>query len=396
MVVGVLMARGTRHRAITTILAVLLLCAPILVSGCSSGDASLDPAVGASSTGGESAGSRTDAGDGDLLQAEMQAWHDTSDLVGVTAAVATAEDTWAGAVGVDGAGQPLVPDTAMGIGSVTKTVTAAEVMLLAERGLVDLDAPVTDYVTVPFDAQGATVRQLLGMRSGFPDPTDAVFAAASRDPQRAWTTQDWYAVTDVDEPGSGREVDRYRYNNLNYIVLTELIEAVTDAPYAVAVRQDLLDPAGVPRVWVQDEEKPEPPVAVGVDDPDLPLVDPGGPWLPSRTLASSGAGAGSLAADAASVAAWGLAVYGGQILHPRSVQAMTTTSDIYGYGLGTMVGEDSDGRPVVGHDGDMVVYTSVLMVWPADGIAVAVLSPQGADKPLGSLAEQLFHAWSER
>lgn len=165
--------------------------------------------------------------------------------------VATAEDTWAGAVGVDGAGQPLVPDTAMGIGSVTKTVTAAEVMLLAERGLVDLDAPVTDYVTVPFDTQGATVRQLLGMRSGFPDPTEAVFAAASRDPQRAWTTQDWYAVTDVDEPGSGREVDRYRYNNLNYIVLTEPIEAVTDAPYAVAVRQDLLGPAGVPRVWVQ-------------------------------------------------------------------------------------------------------------------------------------------------
>jgi D-alanyl-D-alanine carboxypeptidase len=49
----------------------------------------------------------------------------------------------------------------MSTGSITKTFTAAEVLVLADRGLVDLDAPVTDYVELPFDAAGATVRQVL-------------------------------------------------------------------------------------------------------------------------------------------------------------------------------------------------------------------------------------------
>jgi len=42
------------------------------------------------------------------------------------------------------------------VGSITKTITAPDVMVLAERGLVDLDAQVTDYVDLPFDAAGLT------------------------------------------------------------------------------------------------------------------------------------------------------------------------------------------------------------------------------------------------
>lgn len=328
-------------------------------------------------------------------QETLDDWLAGSDLVGVSAAIASPEGTWAGAAGSDGSGEPLVPQAAMGIGSITKTFTAAEVLLLAERGFVDLDAPIDDYLDLTFDTQGATVRQLLGMRSGFPDPTDAVFLAASQDQQHVWTTQDWYALADPDEPGVGRQVDRFTYNNLNYIALSDLIEAVTGQSYADALHDDLLDPAGLERIWVQDDDKPEPPVAVGVDDPDLPLVDAAGPWLPSRAISSAGAGAGSIAADAPTVAAWGLALYAGSLLDPASVQAMTTTSDIYGYGLGTGVAEDADGNLVVGHDGDVVVYTSMLTVWPDQQIAVAVLSPQGADRPLDSLVDTLHQAWTQ-
>jgi CubicO group peptidase (beta-lactamase class C family) len=77
------------------------------------------------------------------------------------------QGSWAGATGVDGAGHHLVPESAMGVDSMTKTFTAAEVMVVADRGLVDLDAPVTDYVELLFDAAGASVRQVLNMSSGF-------------------------------------------------------------------------------------------------------------------------------------------------------------------------------------------------------------------------------------
>lgn len=84
-------------------------------------------------------------------------------------------------------------------------------------------------------------------------------------------------MADSDHPGGGRQVDRFNYDNLDYIVLTDLIEAVAVQSFADAVHMDLADPAGVERIWVQDDDKPEPPVAIGSTHPDLPLVDRGSP-----------------------------------------------------------------------------------------------------------------------
>src|SRR5690349_4076357 len=50
---------------------------------------------------------------------------------GVTAAVLGPRGAWVGASGVDGLGATLRPDAVMGVGTLTVTVTAAEVMHLA-------------------------------------------------------------------------------------------------------------------------------------------------------------------------------------------------------------------------------------------------------------------------
>ena len=42
--------------------------------------------------------------------------------------------------------EPITEDTVFRIGSITKTFTAIAVMQLCEQGLVDLDAPATDYL----------------------------------------------------------------------------------------------------------------------------------------------------------------------------------------------------------------------------------------------------------
>ncbi len=72
---------------------------------------------------------------------------------------------------------------------------------------------------------------------------------------------------------------------------------------------------------------------------------------------------------------------------------MTTAPDHHGYGLGTVVAEDDDGDPIVGHHGDVVAYHCSLAVWPEDGIAVTVLAPQGADRPLVPLLDRLHDTW---
>ena len=130
----------------------------------------------------------------------------------------------------------------MSLASISKTYTAAEVMLLSGRGLVDLDAPITDYVEVPFDTQGATVRQLLAMRSGFPDYTaEQQQASIAEDLDREWTVSEALATLPEDAEGLGTVGGPPRDNNLNYQLLAELVAKVTKQSFAQAVR------AGPPR-----------------------------------------------------------------------------------------------------------------------------------------------------
>ncbi|CAM5239868.1 hypothetical protein SNARM312S_07833 [Streptomyces narbonensis] len=78
-------------------------------------------------------------------------------------------DLWAGSRDVDGTA-PWTESTAQVIRSATKGVAAAVPLLLHQRGLLDLDAPVATYWP-EFKAAGkdrVTVRQLLAHRAGVP------------------------------------------------------------------------------------------------------------------------------------------------------------------------------------------------------------------------------------
>lgn len=327
------------------------------------------------------------AGDGALpddksaeLQSLLDEWVGADKWVGVTAAVVSADGTWSGAAGVDGAGDPLVPESAMAIASMTKTFVAAEVLQLAGQGQVDLDAPISDYVTVPFDTGEATVRQVLGMRSGLPvDPGAQVLDAAAADLDRAWTTDEVLALVDAEGPRAGSVGQSALYNNLNYQVLGMLIEKVTGLPWASALRRDLLDPAGLDRVWVQNGEQPQPPLTVALEDSSTPIVDRDGPWLPSRSVATYFGAAGGMAADAPSVARWGYQLYGGHVIDSVLVEQMTAGGPDDWYGLGTMRGTSPDGDLVVGHGGDLPAYHGQFFVWPDRATSIAVLVPTPPD-----------------
>lgn len=193
----------------------------------------------------------------DAMQAALETYLQTQDAPGATAAVVTRDGAWAGAAGVDAVGAELEPESAFAIASITKTFVAAEVLLLSAHGQVDLDVDVAEYVELPFTSDGATVREVLGMESGFPlDPVEQVVGMTG-DLDREWAVDD---VFDLVQVGSiqgvhGGDPD---YNNLNYWALGALVEEVTGQSLADAVRQDLLDPLGLERVWVQGEEHPGP------------------------------------------------------------------------------------------------------------------------------------------
>ena len=311
------------------------------------------------------------------LQAMLDGWVSGGEVIGLSAAVVSPEGSWAGAAGVDAAGTAIKPTSAFAIASTTKTFVAAEVLLLASQGKIDLDAPVTKYVTLPFETNGATIRQLATMTSGFPGvPDDALNKQVPKDLTRAWTADELVALA-KDEPRLGTLGGPGKYNGINYYVLGMVIEKVTGEPLATVLRRDLLGPAGLDRIWMQVAEQPQPPLTVAVDRTDAKVVDPASGYLPSLASASTGVGGAGMAADAPSLARWGYLLYGGRIIDGDLVATMTTQvtdTDQGGYGFGTMVG-DLDGVKIVGHAGDYIQYSSILLVWPSTRTAVAVLAP---------------------
>ena len=211
--------------------------------------------------------------------------------------------TWSGAAGTDLRGTALTPDTSKAAASITKTFVAAEVMLLAQARKVDLDVPISTYVQHKLTANNATVRQHLSMTSGVPDFENHDYCqldkAVGAAPSKHWTIDQAlsHRTTKVAAPNSP-----FSYSNPSYLLLGMLIEKVTGRPLATVLPQDLATPAGLQHGAFQDGEKPQAPAVV--DDNDS-CGEPDG-YLPCRAFASAMSAAGGLAADAPTLARWGI------------------------------------------------------------------------------------------
>jgi D-alanyl-D-alanine carboxypeptidase len=315
--------------------------------------------------------------------------HDSSVIHGITAAVVSPTGSWAGAAGVDGTATPLTADSMMDIASITKTVTAAEILSLEQAGLVNLEAPASQYLDHPLLARNPTVRQLLSHTSGVPEYiTDAFVTDIQADPTRSWTAGQalGYATEPITDPGS----PVMTYSNSNYLLLGLLIEKITGLDYPHAFRRDVLTGSG-PRMVVQDAEPPVPPLAApGKSRAGQPDAVPDGAFLPNRAWASAAGAAGGIAADAPTLADWGYRLYGGRILPPtRTVELATEVAP--GYGLGTVIQEQQWGPNggAVGHDGSIPGYQTLLTVLPADQLSIAVLVDGTASPSVGAVIREI-------
>jgi CubicO group peptidase (beta-lactamase class C family) len=164
------------------------------------------------------------------------------------------------------------------IASMTKSFVAASVLLLRDRGQVQLDRPITDYVPVAAslkaptaDSATITVRHLLTMSSGM--ATDDPWADRLLDLDDAATdavieTGAWFAGT----PGAP-----FVYSNLGYVVLGRLISLVAGESFDVFIEHEFLQPLGLAS---SSFHKPSDNVAVPHRVRDGVAIDEGVPPLP--------------------------------------------------------------------------------------------------------------------
>ena len=142
-------------------------------------------------------------------------------------------------------GVPNDVDTRFQIASVSKPFTATAIQLLAERGRLDLEAPLSDHLPDFPHAGRLTIDHLLTHTSGLPN-------ANSFDEYADWSKDHWSPASTLVEVIAERVDDlqfepgsRYGYSNSNYNLLAHLIESVSGESFGGFLEKEIFVPAGM-------------------------------------------------------------------------------------------------------------------------------------------------------
>jgi D-alanyl-D-alanine carboxypeptidase len=300
--------------------------------------------------------------------------HDVTDGGGMSATVMTAEGTWDGTTGKADGVRNLQVDDQFAIASITKSVVAAQVMLMVEADELGLDDPVADHLPgdLQFDTNGASIRQLLSHRSGLPDYYDLLSESQETDFQRVWTPAEILELlpTDRTPPGS-----TFSYAETNYLLLRLVIEELRGSPLADVLRDGALAADGLARLVHQPDESPTEPMAMPAGESRDVLKTRGG-YLPSLASATAYSASGAIASDSHSLARWWRALCAGEIVSQASLTEMSTfqpAAHIGSYGLG-MYNPAHGYASAFGHTGQLPGYMSWAACLPEDEAVIVVLT----------------------
>lgn len=308
---------------------------------------------------------------------------------GMAATVMTADGTWSGATGKADGVRDITVNDQFAINSITKSVVAAQVMQLVEAGELALDDPAAGHLppNLDFDTNGATIRNLLGMRSGIPDyDNDSLMSAMTTDRQHRWTPDELLQRVTTTRARAG---DAFEYSSTNYVLLGFIIEQVRGRPLAVVLRQGVLAGDEFKRLVFQPDEAPSGPLAMPGGALTATLEERGG-YLPSMAEASGGYATFAMASDSASLGRWWRALCAGEVVSQASLTAMATLQGADRYGLGMFDVAEGYARSV-GHAGWSPDYVSWAGCMPDDGSVVVVLANSQVDD-IGGMARPLVEA----
>jgi CubicO group peptidase (beta-lactamase class C family) len=156
------------------------------------------------------------------------------------------------------------PHTMYRLGSISKTITATGLMTLVEQGSLDLDKPISGYLSEGLrvrvfegDAQDVTVRRILNHRAGIPAYNEPFFVDDPKGRRSFEETVRRYGIV-ATPPGVA-----FIYSNLGYQLAANIISEVSGETYTEYIRENVFLPLGMAGASVFDEEALAGPIAIG-------------------------------------------------------------------------------------------------------------------------------------
>ncbi|HSK12459.1 MAG TPA: serine hydrolase [Phnomibacter sp.] len=297
--------------------------------------------------------------------------------------------------------------------SVTKTFTAALVLELAREGYFSLEDPVTKYI--PFLAfineeldGSVTLRQLLGHESGWSDYTseEMTLLAVAAYPEKIFTPYELLSFVHQIAPKGGPR----RYSSTNYTTLGAIIEVATGKPVETHFRERFFNPLGLNSMYLSVREAGRPGEVMAAPHDNFYPLNPvfeylGSPlrfpfgWtnvsaLPFTAIHSMAFTGGGIVSNAAEMAKWGNALYGGRAISATSLKTMIESiddvpdpdGDYLGYGIWTNTRVSATDY-FMGHDGRAPGYRSIMYYQPDRKMTISILTNfSGLDTRLGGLS----------
>ena len=260
---------------------------------------------------------------------------------------------------------PVVPNqTRYRIASATKTFTATMVMLLQEKGYLNIDDKLSLHLTVGGlpNANVITIRQLLNHSSAVGDYLNEspTFTSAAV-PGRIFSDADIVgyinALAPKFIPGT-----QYYYSNGGYYLLGMLIEKKLNLPLDMAMKSWIFTPLGLNSTYLD--------LSSSASNPITDLAASARAYAYSTTSVRA---AGAIVSTSADLARFNKALFGGTLLTKPSIAAMEAASaNSTAYGLGTRINKATDGTVYYGHTGTLLNYNAMMYYIPSMNVTVGI------------------------
>lgn len=277
---------------------------------------------------------------------------------------------------------PVDRDTRFPLASMSKWFTAYAIMQLVQAGRVDLDAPISTYLTqwqLPvgtFDAKQVTVRRLLSHTAGLTDglgfgdylPGDSIPSLQETLRHPRASSDSAVAIVVGRKPGS-----EFVYSGGGYLILQALLEDVTGVPFNTWMQDSVFRPIGMNRASY---------AYLGSLDNVSRSFDARGTLVPTYRYAA--AGATGLSASASDLIAFvqaqtqsdraaGVPLKRATLEQMRHPHGRKLGLDIWGLGV-ALYAPTASGAYVYGHDGSNAPAINTSMrINPDNGDALIVL-----------------------
>ena len=293
------------------------------------------------------------------------------------------------------------PKTRFRIGTASIPLTSTAVGVLLEKNQLSLDEAIQKHVPeFPDKKWPVTLRQVMAHTAGLPTDEGDESPLLGTHCDRAVDALPSFTKRDLRfEPGT-----QFYYSRFGYIPVSAAIEHVTGDTLARFMRKEIFEPLGM------NDTMPDPSAEAASPDRSTSYfprfaADPRyGPDLNRPLDFSCYSGASMFVSTSGDLVRFALAVNGGKLLKPETVQLLQTpqrlpSGEETSYALGWDVDTVTlSGKPtvVIGHDGEILGgIASTLMVFRDTGLVVAALSNTSyADTP--GLAVKIAEAFGAR